>query len=59
MPFRYTLENEDGSPADPPTLTSVIPHCHPGDRILLGPGHTLRILELRTAKNPEFNVVLL
>jgi hypothetical protein len=42
MAFIFRLEQEDGSPADPPTLKSAVPDWHPGDAIPLG-GRTLRV----------------
>jgi hypothetical protein len=34
--FLYRLEQEDGTPADPPTLTTAVPDWRPGDTIPLG-----------------------
>ena len=36
MAFIFRLEQEDGSPADPPTLKSAVPDWRPGDTIPLG-----------------------
>jgi hypothetical protein len=57
--FTYTLEQEDGSPADPPTLRSALPNWKPGDTIPLGPGRTLRVLGIRDrdADQPPILVV--
>jgi hypothetical protein len=41
MAFMFRLEQEDGAPADPPTLKSAVPDWHAGDAIPLG-GRTLR-----------------
>jgi hypothetical protein len=46
MAFMFRLEQEDGSPADPPTLKSAVPDWHPGDAILLGT-RTLRVADIR------------
>ena len=58
MAFTFKLENPDGTPADPPTMRSAVPTWEPGDRIFLGPGRTLRVLELRTAKEPAHHALL-
>jgi hypothetical protein len=29
MPFTFTVEHEDGSPAEPPTLSSAVPNWRP------------------------------
>jgi hypothetical protein len=42
----FRLEQEDGSPADPPTLKSAVPDWHPGDAIPLG-ARTLRVVDVR------------
>ena len=59
MAFSFKLEHPDGTPADPPTMRSAVPTWAPGDRIFLGPGKTLRVLELRTARNPEDDALLI
>jgi hypothetical protein len=46
MAFTYKLENEDGTPADPPTFRSAVPTWTAGDLIPLG-GRTLRVVEVR------------
>jgi hypothetical protein len=44
--FTYRLEHEDGTPAEPPSITSVVPTWRPGDEIPLG-GRTLRVGRVR------------
>jgi hypothetical protein len=44
--FLYRLEQEDGTPADPPTLKTAVPDWRSGDTIPLG-GRTLRVLPVR------------
>jgi hypothetical protein len=44
--FTFKLENKDGTPADPPTLHTVVPNWRPGDMIPLG-HETLRVIEVR------------
>jgi hypothetical protein len=56
--FLYTLELEDGTPADPPTLKTAVPDWRSGDTIPLGPGRTLRVIETRPGTNPEEDLVL-
>lgn len=46
--FKFRLVLEDGSPADPATLTAAVPSWKPGDAIPLGgPGRSLRVVEVR------------
>jgi hypothetical protein len=37
MAFTYTLEQEDGTPADPPTLRTAVPTWNAGGTILPRP----------------------
>ena len=46
MAFMFRLEQEDGSPADPPTLKSAVPNWRPGETIPLG-RWTLRVVGIR------------
>jgi hypothetical protein len=39
-------------------MRSAVPTWEPGDRIFLGPGRTLRVLELRTAQEPAHHALL-
>ena len=45
--FTFKLELEDGTPADPPTLTAAVPDWKPGHTIPLGAGRSLRVVEVR------------
>lgn len=45
--FTYNLEQEDGTPADPPTFQTSVPTWRPGDAIPLGQGRTLRVIDTR------------
>jgi hypothetical protein len=45
--FTYRLEQEDGTPADPPTFRTAVPNWRPGDTIPLGAGRTLRVIAIR------------
>jgi hypothetical protein len=47
MAFTYRLELEDGTTADPPTFTAAVPNWRSGDTIPLGPGRSLRVIEVR------------
>jgi hypothetical protein len=46
MAFLFKLEHEDGTPAEPPTLTVAVPNMGPGDTIPLGK-KTLRVIGKR------------
>jgi hypothetical protein len=56
--FLYRLEQEDGTPADPPTLRTAVPDWRSGDTIPLGPGRTLRVIEARPGTEPDEDPVL-
>jgi hypothetical protein len=45
--FHFKLELEDGTPADPPTFTAAVAAWKPSDEIPLGPGKSLRVIEVR------------
>ena len=45
--FTFKRELETGEPADPPTFTAAVPNWKAGDAIPLGPGRSLRIIEVR------------
>jgi hypothetical protein len=47
MAFSFRLEREDGTPADPPRLSTAVPNWSTGDTIPLGPGRMLRVVRLR------------
>jgi hypothetical protein len=47
MAFRFKLENEDGTPADPPRLHTAVPNWAPGDTIPLSADRMLRVVETR------------
>lgn len=55
--FTFTLEHRDGSPAEPPTLSSAVPNWSPGDTIPLG-SRTLRVVKLRPGSEPEADPIL-
>jgi hypothetical protein len=44
--FNFKLELEDGTPAEPPTFTAAVPNWKAGDTIPLGPGRSLRVVEV-------------
>lgn len=46
MAFMFRLEQEDGPPANPPTLASAVYTWKAGDTIPLG-GRSLRVIEIR------------
>jgi hypothetical protein len=45
--FAFRLEQEDGTPADPPTLQAAVPNWRPGDTIALGAHRMLRVVDVR------------
>ena len=52
MAFIYKLENEDGTPADPPTFrSSPGTSWNTGDTIPLGSKRALRVLDKRFDEN--------
>jgi hypothetical protein len=58
MPFTFRLENEDGLPADPPTLSTAVPTWNPGDSIPLGRDRTLRVIDIHEGESPDDDAVL-
>jgi hypothetical protein len=58
MTFIYKLENEDGTPADPPVLHTAVPTWQAGDTIPLGAGRTLRVVATRPGTSPDDDPVL-
>jgi hypothetical protein len=58
MAFTYTLEHEDGSPAEPPTFKTAVPNWSPGDTIPLGRDRTLRVVDVRFGPEPDDDPVL-
>lgn len=58
MSFTYTLEHEDGSPAEPPRLAAAVPNWSPGDTIPLGNDRTLRVIAIRPGADPDDDAVL-
>ena len=57
MTFTYKLEQEDGTPADPPTVRTAAP-TRPGDTIPLGRDRTLRVIDTRPGSEPEDPVLV-
>jgi len=47
MAFLFRLEMEDGSPAEPPTLSAAVPNWSPGDVIALSAGRCLVVVGKR------------
>jgi hypothetical protein len=58
MPFAFSLEYEDGSPADPTTLLSAVPNWSRGDTIPLSRDRTLRVVEVRPGPESDGDPVL-
>lgn len=47
MAFMFRLQHEDGTPANPPTLTSAVPNWRTGDAIPLDADRALRAVDVR------------
>jgi hypothetical protein len=59
MAFRFKLENEDGTPADPPVLHTTAPNWQAGDTIPLDPARgTLFVVAIRESERADENPVL-
>jgi hypothetical protein len=58
MPFTFTLELEDGSPAEPSTFSTAVPNWSPGVTIPLGRDRTVRVVEIRPGPEPDSDPVL-
>jgi hypothetical protein len=56
--FTYSLELEDGTPADPPTFETAVATWRPGDTILLGRDRMLRVIETRPGQELDEDSVL-
>jgi hypothetical protein len=57
MAFTFHLELADGTPADPPSFTTVAPQWKPGDTIPLG-GRALRVVGVRATAVGETPVLI-
>jgi hypothetical protein len=55
--FYFKLENEDGTPADPPMLHTAVPNGQAGDTIPLGADRMLRVVETRFVDDEPLLVV--
>jgi hypothetical protein len=49
--FAYKLEQEDGTPADPPVLHTAVPTWDVGDTIPLTRDRTLRVIDRAARRN--------
>jgi hypothetical protein len=58
MAFQFKLEDEDGQPADPPTLRSAVPNWQAGDMIPFGPNKSLRVLDVKPGDDADDHAVL-
>ena len=58
MAFRFKLEYEDGTPADPPVLHTAVPNWSAGDTIPLNAERTLHVLEVRPGQETGEEMVL-
>ena len=57
MAFTFRLEQEDGTPADPPVLHTAVPNWQAGDTIPLDTERTLRVVETKFAGDEPVLVV--
>jgi hypothetical protein len=53
----FELQRADGTPADPPTLTTVAPSWQAGDTIPLG-RRTLRVIQVRDSEPDKPQVLV-
>ena len=51
--FYFRLENEDGTPADPPVLHTAVPNWQAGDTIPLGADRMLRVIEIGSGSDAD------
>jgi hypothetical protein len=58
MAFMYKLEQEDGTPADPPTFRTSVPAWQAGDLIPLGQGRVLCVIDTRDGETLDDDAVL-
>jgi hypothetical protein len=47
MTFTIKLERADGTPAEPPSISTTVTNWRPGDTIPLGRDRTLRVVAIR------------
>jgi hypothetical protein len=47
MTFTIKLERADGTPAEPPSITTTVTNWRPGNTIPLGRDRTLRVVSIR------------
>jgi len=52
--FAFRLEQVDGTPADPPTVSVSVPNMQPGDTISLGGGRSLRVVQSPGRRSQRF-----
>lgn len=57
MAFTFKLEHADGEPADPPTMNTAVPNWRLGDKIPLGSGKALRVIDIRPGADGDVLVV--
>jgi hypothetical protein len=57
MAFKFKLEHEDGTPANPPVLHTAVPNWQAGDTIPLGADRMLRVVETRFENDDPVPVV--
>lgn len=58
MSFTFSLEYENGSPAEPSTFRTAVPNWSAGDTIPLGRARTLSVVDGRSGPEPDSDPVL-
>jgi hypothetical protein len=56
--FTFKLEQENGTPADPPRLDTAVPNWSARDTIPLGRDRILRVVDIRPGREPDDDPVL-
>jgi hypothetical protein len=55
--FTFKLEQEDGTPAEPPTCRTAVPNWSPGNTIRWGGDRMLRVVEVRPAGSADASLI--
>jgi hypothetical protein len=58
MTFTIRLEQADGTPADPPTMESIVTNWRVGETIPLGRDRTLRVVGIVVSNDDEPSVLI-
>jgi hypothetical protein len=55
----FTLQQPDGTPADPPSVQLAVPNMRPGDAIPIARDRTLRVVGVVAGAGPDDDPVLI